>query len=206
MLLNLIKPVLLSLVLGLAFMLASVATNKAIANQETYNQALCALVLNFSDKPKKKQQTLKLNATVSMALTNAIALNNSYAARIATNVSCQQLTGASYTGSHVEWAKFFDSATQGLIKASYKELEFTLVGSDEINFKSALAQEFVAKEYDYIGTIGNNKQLIKNLALLDKKNNTLYTFSVSGNVMVESNVKLEFERLLASIKKISVNK
>jgi hypothetical protein len=187
-------------------MVALLSPNKVYANNTGYSEQLCDLLLDFSDEPKIKLKTLKLNKTVTMVLTNAVAFNDGLAAIVASNVTCQQLTGASYTGSEAEWAKFFNSASQGLIKASYKELEFTLVGADDNIFESALADGFMAKEYDYKGTIGNNTQLIKNLALLDKHNNTLYTFSVSGNVMVESNVRLEFERLLASIKKTSAGK
>jgi hypothetical protein len=206
MLLKLVKTGLLSLVFSSVFMIGLLSPNNAFANQATYKQPLCDLVFDFSDKPKIKQQTLKLNATVTMVFTNALALKDGLAARIATNVTCQQLTGTSYTGSDAEWGKFFNSASQGLVKAGYTGLEFTLVGSADEIFQSPLAKQFMAKEYSYTGTIGTNKQLINNLALLDKTTNTLYTFSVSGNVMVESNVRLEFERLLASIKKESLDK
>lgn len=200
MLLKLIETSLLSLMLSAVLTVGLLSPNKALANQASYNEQLCNVALAFTKKPKVKQQTLKLNATVTMVFTNGVAINNSFSAKLASNVTCQQLTGAIYTGSETEWANFFNSANQGLLKANYKQITFTLVGEDEKNFHVDLDTNFIAKEYDYTGTIDGNKQLIKNLALLDKSKNTLYTFSVSGNEIIESNIRLEFERLLASIK------
>lgn len=200
MLLKLLETSLLSLILSAVLTLGLLSPNKALADQTGYNEQLCNVALAFTKKPKVKQQTLKLNATVTMVFTNALAINNNFSAKLASNVTCQQLTGANYTGSEAEWIKFFNSASQGLLKANYKQLTFTLVGENDKNFQIDLGKNFIAKEYDYTGTIDGNKQLIKNLALLDKSKNTLYTFSVSGNELIESNVRLEFERLLASIK------
>jgi hypothetical protein len=187
-------------------LLALIMPTVSYAQQPTIEHNLCGLTVSFENQPKIKQQTLKLAETVTMEITNALALNDSYGAIIATNISCQQLAGASYTGSAAEWAKFFNSANQGLVNASYKDIEFTLLGTDDTIANRSLASAFTAKEYDYTATIDTNKQLIKNLALLDTANNTLYTLSVSGSSTIESNVRLEFERLLASIKKASADK
>jgi hypothetical protein len=173
------------------------------AQQPSIEHNLCGLTVSFANQPKIKQQTLKLSETVTMEISNALAVNDSYGAIIATNISCQQLAGASYTGSAAEWAKFFNSANQGLINSGYKDIAVTFVGANDALVADALAKAYISKEYDYRATVGSNKQLIKNLALLDKANNTLYTLSVSGSRSIESNVRLEFERLLASIKKVS---
>jgi hypothetical protein len=92
MLLKLVKTGLLSLVLSSVFMVGLISSNKALANQATFKQPLCDLAFDFSDKPKTKQQTLKLNDTVTMVFTNAVALKDGLAARIASNVTHSPLT------------------------------------------------------------------------------------------------------------------
>lgn len=184
----------------LTLILSSTLSTNVNASTALFNESVCALSVQLEHKPQTKQQTIQLSKTVQMKLSNAVAINNSMAARIATNVSCQQLFGASYSGSSAEWAKFFDSAIAGLVNAKYENIQFTLVGDEDKIFTSELAKRYMAKEYLFTADISGNKQVIKNLALLDKSNNTLYTFSVSGNKMLDSNVRLEFERLLKSIK------
>lgn len=190
----------LSLTLSLTLILSSTLSTKANASTALYNETICALSLALEHKPQTKQQTIQLSTTVQMKLTSAVAVDYSMAAIIATNVGCQQLYGASYSGSSAEWAKFFNSATSGLVNAKYKNIQFTLVGDKDKIFTSELAQRYMVKEYLFTAEVGGNKQIIQNLALLDKSNNTLYTFSVSGNEILDSNVRLEFERLLKSIK------
>ena len=68
-------------------------------------------------------------------------------------------------------------------------------------FTRHLLNDFVVKEYIFTADADGNKQIIKNLALLDKANNSVYTFSVSGNEIVEAEISEEFTRLVASIKK-----
>jgi hypothetical protein len=138
-----------------------------------------------------------------MQLSNTVAIKEIKSARIASNITCQQLTGASYTGSNEEWAKFFDSAFQGLHKAKFKNIQFTLAGEDDKVFDTILANDYAVKEYVLTGDADGNKQVFKNLALLDKANNTVYTFSVSGNIAVEAEIIEEFNRLVGSIKKQS---
>jgi hypothetical protein len=182
---------------------------KVSAEEVAITEKICLLNVDFEKKPRTRKQALNLSATVQMAITNKIAVNKSFKAPIATNVSCQQLMGASYTGSKAEWAKFFDSALTGLVKSGAKALEFTFVGDNEMVFNGLpteliqskeLVSSLIAKEYTFTGNVGGNKQVIRNLALLDKKNNTLYTFSVSGNEQVSSETAQEFTRLVKSIK------
>lgn len=183
-----------------ALVLILVSAQNVFATEKVFNEQVCSMFVAFDKKPQIKQQTVNVNANIQLKLSNVVSVNSDLAARIATNVSCQTLTGASYTGSKEEWLGFFDSAIKGLRKANYKELEFTLVGSEDKVYNDEKAQGYISKEYTYIGTIDDNKQIIKNLALLDKSANTLYTFSVSGNVMVKDEVTKEFFRLVASIK------
>lgn len=176
-------------------------TTNALAEDTTFNEQLCGLTLNFESEPARKQQIINMNAQVSMTITNSISIKKSLAAQIATNTTCQQLTGASYTGSQQEWSKFFDSAFSGLVKANYQDLKFTLVGENEKAY--TLKNSLMTKEYILTGKIKNNKQIIKNLALLDKENSRMYTFSVSGNEMVAAEIDKEFKRLVSSIKSVN---
>jgi hypothetical protein len=169
-------------------------------------EQVCQLEIDFEKKPRTKKQALNLSADVQMAITNKISINKALKARIATNVSCQKLMGASYTGSEAEWAKFFDSAISGLVQSGSKGLEFTLVGDNDREFNAIatsytdLASSFIAKEYTFSGEIRGTKQVIRNLALLDKESNILYTLSVSGHDSVTTEIGQEFSRLVTSIK------
>ena len=169
-------------------------------------ERVCKLQIDFETKPRTKKQAINLSSTMQMAITNKVAINKSLKASVATNVTCQQLMGASYTGSEAEWAKFFDSALSGLVKSGFKELAFTLVGENDQVFNTNLTtstnsiQPLIAKEYTFMGDIGGNKQVIRNLALLDKEYNILYTLSVSGNERVTTEIGQEFSRLVTSIR------
>jgi len=176
-------------------------TTNALAEDTTFNEQLCGLTINFESEPARKQQIINMSAQVSMTITNSTLIKKDLAAQIATNTTCQQLAGASYTGSQQEWAKFFDSAFSGLVKANYQDLKFTLVGENEKAY--TLKNNLVTKEYVLTGEIKNNKQIIKNLALLDKDKNRMYTFSVSGNEIVAAEIDKEFKRLVSSIKSVN---
>jgi len=197
MLTQAIKSTLLSLLFIAVFALSNVAS----AVPASFTEQICLLNLELDTKPTNKSQTLNFDDNIHMQLTNTVAIKEMKSARIASNITCQQLTGASYTGSDAEWAKFFDSAFQGMLKANFKDIQFTLVGEEDKSFHSTFANDFVVKEYIFTADAGGNKQIIKNLALLDKANNSVYTFSVSGNEIVEAEISEEFTRLVASIKK-----
>ncbi len=197
MLPQVIKSTLLSVLFIATFALSNIVS----AEQAAFTEQVCLLSMELDTKPKNKSQTLNFDDNIKMQLTNTVATKSHKSAIIASNITCQQLTGASYTGSNEEWAKFFDSAFQGMLKANFTDIQFTLVGEEDKSFHSAIANDFIVKEYIFTADAGGNKQIIKNLALLDKANNSVYTFSVSGNDMVEAEISQEFSRLVASIKK-----
>jgi len=194
-----INQLILTLVVSICFLFEGQA-NAALSNN---NQQLCSLTFQLDNQVKTNRQKIQLNKDMSMQLSNAVSVKVVDLARIASNTGCQQLTGASYTGSQAEWQKFFDSAVKGLLKAEYKELSLTFIGDNEKVFTSVIANKFDVKEYTLKGNADGNKQIIKNLAMLDKKTNSLYTFSVSGNEIVAAEIDKEFKRLVSSIKSVN---
>jgi len=178
------------------------ATSSANAAKFIYTNQLCLLGLTFESKPQSKTQTINLSADVKITIANILATKSQKGSNIATNTSCQQLFGANYTGDKQEWANFFNSASSGLVNANYQNIQLTLVGETEKVYKPKKATNFLTKEYTFTAAINNNEQLIKNLAILDKANNFLYTFSVSGNIAAKTEINKEFERLLASLEQI----
>ena len=199
MLPQVIKSTLLSLLVITTFALSNVVS----AEQALFTEQVCLLSIKLDTKPTNKNQMLNFDDNIHMQLTNSVAIKERKSARIASNITCQQLTGASYTGSDEEWVKFFDSAFQGMLKANFKDIQFTLVGEADKIFKPDFVNDYMVKEYFFNADAGGNKQIIKNLALLDKANNSVYTFSVSGNEIVEAEIIEEFNRLVASIKKVA---
>lgn len=157
----------------------------------------CDNAIEFTAEAKVQHQHIPLSPTVSMDLTQQVAQQRfNKVVVVASNMVCQKLTGAAYTGSAQEWKKFIDSAINGLLKAGFKDLSFTAVGSDDKVYQGKLDHQ----EYILIGNTGGNIQHIHNLAVLDKSKNTVYTLSVSGNEKAQDAVKTEFKRLVGSFK------
>lgn len=159
------------------------------------DHTLCQSSFSLTSKPRLKSQQVKLSETVSMTLENSVSIFSKKGTRIATNINCQVLMGHQYSGSAEEWAKFIDSAIQGLTKANYKKVKFTLVGNDEKMYSTDKQN----KEYIFSANFEGINHLIYNLAVLDKKQNTVYTFSVSGAAVVKAEVENEYNRLVQSL-------
>ena len=166
--------------------------NKPIANEAN----ACQFDIKFASKAQQKNQSIQASPTVSMDLTQFIATKVVESARIGSNVTCQHLIGHTYTGSQQEWAGFIDNGIKGLIKAGVTDINFTKVGTTDAAYKGTLDN----MEYVFTGDNGGNKQVIHNLAVLDKENNQVITLSVSGNEKVAQEIKDEYQRLVASFK------
>lgn len=154
----------------------------------------CKFDIKFTSDPKLKEQTITVAPNVDLKIKQFISVQTVKDAKIADNVMCQQLIGQQYTGSADEWKGFINSAFQGLLNADFKDVKFTKVGTDDAAYKGTLAN----MEYTFTGNTGGNKQVIHNLAVLDKKNNQVITLSVSGNEKVSEEIKEEYFRLVSS--------
>lgn len=154
----------------------------------------CKFDVSFLTDPSVKEQTINISKGVELKLKQYVAVRTKNGANIASNVICQHLIGQQYTGSQEEWKGFLNTAVQGMIQHGFKDLKFTKVGTDDAIYKG----QYPNYEYTFTGDIGGNKQIIHNLAVLDKANNQVITFSVSGNEKVESVIKKDYENLINS--------
>ncbi|MCK8132668.1 hypothetical protein [Pseudoalteromonas sp. 2CM28B] len=154
----------------------------------------CKFDVSFNTDPQVKEQTMNVSQGVELKLKQYIAVRTHRGANIASNVICQHLVGQQYTGSQEEWKGFINTAVQGMMQHGFKDLKFTKVGTDDAAYKG----QYPNFEYTFTGDIGGNKQIIHNLAVLDKKNNQVITFSVSGNEKVESEIKSDYQQLINS--------
>eukprot|EP00493_Phyllostaurus_siculus_P022313 UN22645 len=139
---------------------------KLAGAKETQQDNACKFNIKFSSDPKQKQQLLNVAPNVDLKLKQFIAMQSVKGAKIATNVMCQQLIGQQYTGSQQEWQGFINNALNGLKNAGFENLSLTRVGSNDAIYKGELDNY----EYIFAGDIGGNKQVIHNLAVLDKAN------------------------------------
>ncbi|MFY8285255.1 hypothetical protein AAEU31_17275 [Pseudoalteromonas sp. SSMSWG5] len=162
--------------------------------QSQQGSEACNFDIKFSSEPKEKQQTLNISTGVDLNLKQFVSIKQIKAANIASNVTCQQLVGQKYTGSKEEWQGFVKNALQGLINSGFKDLQFTRVGQDDAVYEGDLEN----MEYSFTGTINKNKQIIHNLAVLDKSNNQVVIISVSGNERVADEIKEEYTNLVKS--------
>ncbi|MCQ8879463.1 hypothetical protein NQT69_15790 [Pseudoalteromonas shioyasakiensis] len=180
--------------------LSLLCTQTAFANPDVdaklagADKNICQFDIKFSSEPQQKSQTVNLSPTVTMQIEQFVTTQVKDNAKIASNVMCQNLTGHAYTGSKQEWANFIDNGVKGLLNAGFKDLQFTRVGTDDATYKGDLAN----MEYIFTGDNDGNKQIIHNLAVLDKSNNQVITISVSGNEKVANEIKTEYQNLVNS--------
>lgn len=177
---------------ALLFTVSLLVSGVAVANVS--NDSACQFDIEFSSKPKENSQTVNASPSVTMDIKQFVATKVVKNAKIASNVMCQHLTGHAYTGSEQEWAGFIDNGIKGLLRAGVTDVQFTKVGTNEAVYNGELANI----EYIFTGDNGGNKQVIHNLALLDKKNNQVITISVSGNEKVSDEIKNEYTKLVNS--------
>ncbi|WP_372767914.1 PsbP-related protein [Pseudoalteromonas sp.] len=156
--------------------------------------AKCDATADFVTPPKTKRQSLDLAEGVTLKLAQTISTQIKSNAKIASNVICQVLEGASYTGSEEEWQGFINSAANGLIAKEYQNVTLTLVGEMDATYKGKKQN----KEYVFTAKTPSGVQHIHNLAVLDKENNTFYTLSVSGDESIKDEVIKEYKRLVDS--------
>lgn len=154
------------------------------------------LVLSVAGKAQNKNQKVALSDSVNLEINQYLFVETYKAARIAKNLICQKIDGASYTGKSDEWTKFFRSALDGLVKAKYENVQFTLVGIDERSYVS----ENSSQEYVFQGTKDDNEQVIYNLAVLSENKQSLLTISVSGNIAEKEQIQKEYQKLVTSLK------
>ncbi len=177
---------------ALLFTASLLVSGMVVANDS--NDSACQFDIEFSSKPKENSQTVNASPSVTMDIKQFVATKVVKNAKIASNVMCQHLTGHAFTGSEGEFAQFIDNAIQGLLKAGFKDLKFTRVGADDATYKDDLTH----LEYIFTGDKAGNKQVIHNLAVIDKKNNQVITISVSGNEKVSDEIKSEYTKLVNS--------
>ncbi len=172
-------------------------TNAASAeNSEVILSNSCDASLNFKVKPFSKKQNLQLDKATSLEMNQQLSSYTHNSAKVASNVTCQRLTGANYTGSDAEWAGVIKSALDGINAKGATEVKLALTTPLGKVYKGSENN----KEYDFRADFGGNKQVIKNLTVLDLPRNTVYTLSVSGAEQVEDEVMKEFKRIVTSFK------
>jgi len=172
----------------------SLISSVVFANPQS--SEVCSAELVFHKKPLAKNQTLALDKNISLKLHQYLTTYTHESAQIATNVTCQQLTGASYTGSDEEWGGVIKSALDGIQAKGATDVKLALTTELGKVYKGSENN----KEYDFRANFTGNKQVIKNLTVLDLPRNTVYTLSVSGAEQIEDEVVKEFTRLVNSFK------
>lgn len=156
----------------------------------------CNASVTFVTEAKSRTQLVKLAEGVSLELEQSVASQYKDGAKIASNVICQLLSGANYTGSREEWQNFIDSANKAMVQKKFENITLTMVGDDEKVYKGSLD----SKEYIYMAKTPIGTQHFYNLAVLDIDNNAMHTLSVSGDESVSDAVAKEYQRLVGSFK------
>lgn len=155
----------------------------------------CLVNVEFVNPPQVKHETHKLNESISLDMSQQLDVQTFGNIKVATNVTCQKLIGAKYTGSEQEWNNFIGTARKGLLATGHKDLKITVFPNDNELFDG----KHQSLEYRFSGERAGNKQLIYNFAVLNKTQNTLYVFAVSGHENAKKEIEEEFSRLKKSV-------
>ncbi|WMN61206.1 hypothetical protein NI389_07440 [Pseudoalteromonas xiamenensis] len=151
----------------------------------------------FPKSVKKTQQQFNMNNGGKLSMTqwlNVETISESRA-KIASNIICQSLQGASYTGEDEEWSQFIQGAARGLVDANATNIEFTLVGTDDATYHGKLDN----REYQFIATMDDYKQMMRNITLLNKSRNQVITVSISGNTVIAEEINKEYRRIVSQL-------
>lgn len=184
----------LKLVFVSLVMLSPFYSNDVVA-LEAIEGKVCNSKFSVVNKGVRKAQVVPISTSASMNIENLVSTFVVNKAKVASNITCQQLNGMNFSGSVQEWEKFFQSAIAGLQAANYKNIKFQAInGSDKL-----YQGEGDAKEYQITSEYGGIVHIIRNLAVLKKDENTVYTYSVSGSSGVAKAVAEEYKRLVKSI-------
>jgi|GEM_PF-3598003 len=165
--------------------------------------AVCDGSISFTAEINSANRVITLSDSASLDMNQYLSEKVYDGYKVASNVICQKLNGITYTGSAEEWQGFINNTISGLTKSGGENLQFTLVGTEDSQYSSTFENmRYVSnldyREYTINVTFNKHKQVLYNLAVLDKKYNTMYTLGVSGEVTVDEKIKQEFERLVKS--------
>ncbi|GAP74597.1 hypothetical protein W04_1113 [Pseudoalteromonas sp. SW0106-04] len=166
---------------------------EASADKKDYGN-VCTFNMELKSKPIVKQQVLPLSEGSELYLRQITSKQNARGAKLVSNIVCQHLTGQTYTGEPQEWAEFIDRAISGLLKAGFKDVNVTRFAGNELVYQGELNN----LEYQFTGEYKGQQQVIRNFAVLDKEENELITFSVSGDSSIQDKVNEEYKRLVGS--------
>ncbi|WP_448213057.1 hypothetical protein [Colwellia sp. MEBiC06753] len=182
------------------FMSAQTVAFEGVAStgkeEVAYITSVCDAQVQLKAKPLIKSQHIVLNDQVSIDINQWLSTSIINSRKLAVNIICQKLTGANYTGSKEEWMQFIQTAVNGFKKTKATDIQLTIVGLDERVYKESENSQ----EYTITANFEGNKQIIRNVAILDKKANTVYTLSVSGEVGISTQIEQEFVRVVQSFK------
>lgn len=162
--------------------------------ESKYYSDVCDANLIFNNKPMKKKQVLDIDKKTTLTMYQFLSEQSFSGKNIATNVICQQLDGAIYTGGDEEWAGVIQNAISAIQASGAQDIQLVLTNNSLKVFPSLENN----KEYDFKADFNGNKQLIKNFTYIDKPKNTVYTISVSGAQVIKSEVINEFTRIVTS--------
>lgn len=166
------------------------------SNHSEYKVTACGSEFEFVMPFESNKSNFQLGQNVTMAMHQFVGKQTAFGRVVATNLVCQALNGANYTGSEQEWEQYFYN-TQGTLKAkSATDLQLTILGSKDELYKGPLNH----REYKFKGEFAEGKQVIYNLAIVDTENNVMYTLSVSGSESVEQLVLDEYKRAVKSLR------
>jgi hypothetical protein len=170
------------------------AVNQQEDNPLPFNPA-CGVNVTFKKTPKITKLTTALNEQVSLFSKSYISIQVAKGARIATNVSCQKLTKAKYTANEQEWQNILKTNFQQLAKKGFKDVTLTPLVTGNTFFEG----EEQSREYFMEASDDNDVQVFYLANILNKKYDTLYTVMISGDISVTTEVKTEYQRVLASL-------
>ena len=156
----------------------------------------CGITANFKGIPQITKNTYQLTEQVSLFTKSYLNYQSKSNARMATNITCQLLSGSQYSGTQKEWQHLIDTNIKQLADSGFSSLTFTAVIGDAKKYTGSL----INREYIIEAVKDKRKQIFYIVNILSRQKSTVYSVMVSADNSIVNEVEAEFVRVLSTLK------
>lgn len=161
----------------------------------------CNVVADFKGSVKESKQNTKVSSKVYLLTKQYLSYQIEQHARMATNITCQVLTGTKYSDSEQEWQNILKENFSDLSKQGYSEVKLTPLLAEQGHFSGTESH----REYRMDVQAKKGTQVFYSLNLLNPKKDSLYSIMVSGDNSIEKEILAEYKRIVKSFRYVESN-
>ncbi len=155
----------------------------------------CGVNVEFKSIPKVTERSYQVADNVEMFTKGYLAYQNVKSAKMATNITCQLLSGTQYQATEQEWQSILKANFTNLSKQGYEELKLTPLEGKNKYFHG----DEQHREYRFDVSKDDFGQVFYIVNILNKQQTTLYSVMISGDSSIAAEIEVEYQRILASL-------